>query len=193
MVCNSSVATMSYFRGHDMLQLDDHNDIWQPREDEDMGRKRQRNGDSDDFLAHPAIRVLHDQAILLQEIRGRMSAMEERVQHIETMLQRGPGPEPPANFNCPVCQVPVGTLKSLLAHAKKLRKQSSRRCLLQRTPRHMALLKAAAHINDDEFQLRRDQFCAQFEAVVSRGRTMTGDDGIVFVKSWIGCLGAESS
>jgi hypothetical protein len=148
----------------------------------------------DDFMAHPAIRVLQNQAILLQEIRNRMSAMEERVQHIETMLQRGPGPEPPANFNCPVCQVAVGTLKSLLAHAQKLRNQSSRRCRLQRTtPRHMALLKAAAHINDGEFQLRREQFCAQFLAVVSRGRTMTGNDGIDLVKSWIGSLGADSS
>ena len=184
---------MSMFLDNDMLHFNDHNESWQPREAESMGRRRQRHGDSDDYMAHPAIRVLHDQAILLQEIRDRMSAMEERVQHIETMLQRRPDPEPPANFNCPVCQVPVGTLKSLLAHAKKLRKQSSRRCLLQRSPRHMALLKAATHINDDEFQLRRDQFCAQFERVVASGRTMIGDDGIVFVKSWIGGFGAESS
>jgi len=183
---------MSFFPDNDMLHFDDHNEQWQPRDAETMGRKRQRLGD-DDFMAHPAIRVLQNQAILLQEIRDGMSAMEKRVQHIETMLQRGAGPEPPANFNCPVCQVPVGTLKSLLAHAQKLRKQSSRRCRLQKTPRHMALLKAAAHINEDDFQIRREQFCAQFEAVVSRGRSMTGDDGTVLVKSWIGSLGEESS
>ncbi len=176
-----------------MLRFDDHHEQWQPRDAETMDRKRQRLGDSDDFMAHPAIRVLQNQAKLLEEIRDRMSAMEERVQHIETMLQRRPDPEPPANFNCPVCQVPVGTLKSLLAHAQKLRNQSSRRCRLQKTPRHMALLKAAAHINDAEFQIRREQFCAQFEAVVSRGRSMTGGDGIELVKSWIGSAGAESS
>lgn len=177
---------MSFLPDNDMLHFDDYNEQWQPRDAETTGRKRQRLGDSDDYMAHPAIRVLHDQATLLREIRDRMSAMEERVQHIETMMQRGPGPEPPANFNCPVCQVPVGTLKSLLAHAQKLRKQSSRRCRLQRTPRHMALIKAAAHVNDAEFQLRREQFCAQFEAIVTRARTMTGDDGILLVKSWIG-------
>jgi hypothetical protein len=49
----------------------------------------------------------------------------------------------------------------------------------------MALLKAAAHINDAEFQMRTVQFCAEFVSVVLHGRSLTGDDGVVRVKSWI--------
>lgn len=189
MVCNSSVATMSRLSGEDMLseQLDDDSflPVWQPPINEDMGRNRQRIGDSDDYLSHPVMLVLHDQNTWLKQILDRLSTMEERVQHIDTMM----GPVAPA-IQCPVCKSPMSTLKCLMVHVKRLQKQQGR-CRLQRSPRHMALLKADATISEADLQLKKNQFCKEFVDVVKRASRLTGDDGISHVQSWIASLDVE--
>ena len=145
----------------DLLAFDEDEHTWLPlAEEADAGSKRRRSNGTDDILPEPSMRILMTKLMDEQHIVDkRLTNIESAVTRMESVLADLRKTVTP--FHCPVCQTKLQNLKVFTAHVKKLLETTCHtpRCLLQRSERHLKMLKAQPDADDATFQRQKTEFC----------------------------------